>query len=132
MSPCAKHFKKRDAILACLRATKQHPSAEELYTQLKPAIPDLSIGTVYRNLTLFKKQGLAISVATVNGVERFDANVEDHVHFICTKCDAVSDLEMAIPEDLKTAAQSCGAKVHSCCLSFRGTCQSCMQSSHIA
>ena len=128
MNPSTKQFRKRNAILACLRCSKAHPSAETIFAQLKPQIPDLSMGTVYRNLSLFKKQGLAMSVATVNGVERFDGNTEPHVHFICTDCDAVIDLEdMLVPESLAaTAAQSCGGRVTGCQLSFTGICQNCL------
>ena len=54
MEKTTKHFRKRDAILTCLRETDVHPSADWVYAQLKPQIPDLSIGTVYRNLALFK------------------------------------------------------------------------------
>ena len=68
-----KNSKKRGAILECIRSTKTHPSAEWIYTQLKPRIPDLSLGTVYRNLNLFKQEGQLISVGVVNGLERFDA-----------------------------------------------------------
>ena len=127
MEPTKKHFRKRDAILTCLRSTKAHPSAETLFAELKPQIPDLSLGTVYRNLTLFKKQGLAMSVATVNGVERFDGNTQPHVHFICNDCDAVIDLEeMTIPDSLlQTAAQCCGGTIQGCQLSFTGTCRNC-------
>lgn len=127
MEPSAKHFRKRDAILTCLRQSKAHPSAEQLFHQLKPQIPDLSMGTVYRNLTLFKQQGLAVSVATVRGVERFDGNTEPHVHFICTGCDAVIDLEqMQLPESLRTAAAACcGGTVEDCQLSFTGLCRDC-------
>ena len=122
-----KHFRKRDAILHCLQQTKAHPSAETLFTQLKPQIPDLAMGTVYRNLTLFKQQGLISSVATVNGVERFDANTTPHVHFICTHCDAVIDLdEMQVPATLSSAAGSCcGGQVSGCQLSFTGICREC-------
>ena len=103
-----KHFRKRDAILDYLRNTTAHPSAETIYTNLKSQIPDLAMGTVYRNLTLFKQQGLVSSVATVSGVERFDANTDPHVHFICTDCDAVIDLhEMQIPESLHKTAACC-------------------------
>ena len=45
-----KKSRKRDAILACVCSTDTHPTAEWVYTQLKPDIPDLSLGTVYRNL----------------------------------------------------------------------------------
>ena len=129
MAPATKHFRKRDAILNCLRQTKAHPSAETLFTQLKPQIPDLAMGTVYRNLTLFKQQGLISSVATVNGTERFDANTAPHVHFICTHCDAVIDLEeMQVPATLTTAAASCcGGQISECQLSFTGICQECLK-----
>ena len=124
---CKKHFRKRDAILTCLRQTTVHPSAEWIYTQLKAEIPDLSMGTVYRNLTLFRQQGKISCIATVSGVERFDANTNPHVHFICTDCDAVIDLhEMQIPESLAQAAESCsGGKVTECQLSFTGLCPTC-------
>ena len=127
MAQNQKHFKKRDAILDYLRQSKAHPSAETIFTDLKPQIPDLAMGTVYRNLTLFKQQGLVSSVATVRGVERFDGNTAPHVHFICTDCDAVIDLhEMDVPESLSaTAAACCGGTVSGCQLSFTGVCQSC-------
>lgn len=128
MATSTKHFRKRDAILSCLRASKAHPSAETLFTLLKPQIPDLSMGTVYRNLNLFKQQGLAASVATVNGVERFDGNTCPHVHFICNDCSAVMDLEaMEVPASLvSTAAGCCGAQVTGAQLSFTGICQTCL------
>ena len=127
MEARTKHFRKRDAILTCLRQTNEHPSAEWIYSQLKPRIPDLSLGTVYRNLNLFKEQGLAVSVATVKGVERFDGITEPHVHFICTGCDAVTDLEqLRVPESLREAATvCCGGSVESCRLTFTGLCQNC-------
>ena len=122
-----KHFRKREAILACLRSTTLHPGADWVYTQLKPDFPDLSLGTVYRNLTFFKEQGQIISVGTVNGVERFDGNTHPHVHFICTGCDAVIDLpEIAVPQELtESAAMSTGGQVNSCSLTFTGLCSNC-------
>ena len=134
MAIASKHFRKRDAILQSLKSTKTHPSAEMLFAQLKPEIPDLSLGTVYRNLSLFKKEGLAMSVATVSGVERFDGNTHPHVHFICNDCDAVIDLEdMLVPETLsQTAARCCGGEVTGCQLSFTGVCRNCLSKSETA
>lgn len=128
MTPPTKHFRKRDAILTCLKMSHAHPSAEELFTQLKPQIPDLSIGTVYRNLTLFKQQGLATSVATVKGVERFDANTMPHVHFICRECDAVIDLNsICVPQQLTATVEADGGcQVDGCQLSFTGICKNCI------
>ena len=123
-----KHFRKRDAILEYLRGTKAHPSAETIYTDLKHEMPDLAMGTVYRNLALFKEQGLVSTIATVRGTERFDANTDPHVHFICQDCDAVIDLmEMEIPGDLQRAAsQCCGGRADVCNLSFTGVCRTCL------
>lgn len=129
-----KHFRKRDAILNCLRMSREHPSAETLFQQLKTEIPGLSMGTVYRNLNLFKQQGLAMSVATVAGVERFDGNTCPHVHFICNDCGAVIDLEaMQAPDFLSQAAQQCcGGQVTGCQLSFTGICQNCLNKTETA
>ena len=127
MEVSKKHFRKRDAILQYLQSVTDHPSAEKVFTQLKPEIPDLSMGTVYRNLNLFKQQGLAVIVATVKGVERFDGNTDPHVHFICTECGAILDLpEISVPEELNSAvSRSSGGRVDNCQLSFTGLCGKC-------
>ena len=127
MEPRSKHFRKRDAILHYLRQTDAHPSAESVYAGLKATIPDISLGTVYRNLALFKQQGLIQSLGSVNGVERFDANTDPHVHFVCTCCGLVRDLhQMQIPQDLSDeAAIRSGARIRQCQLTFMGECEDC-------
>ena len=129
MERTGKHFRKRDAILNCVRCTTTHPSAEWVYENVRTQIPDISLATVYRNLSLFKEQGLIRSLGTVNGVERFDGNTEPHVHFICQNCDAVIDLsQMAVPESIITqAANEVRGTVDTCQLSFGGVCQTCTQ-----
>ena len=123
----AKQFKKRNAILACLQGTTSHPSAEMVYEMLQKEHPDISLATVYRNLARFKSQGLVTSVATVRGVERFDATTHPHVHFICSSCDAVIDLpRMEIPESLSAEAEATsGCRVQDCRLTFTGLCGKC-------
>ena len=127
MEQTTKQFRKRNAILACVKCTDTHPSADWVYAQLKPEYPDISLGTVYRNLSLFKQQGLIASLGTVSGVERFDGNTDPHVHFICTTCDSVTDLpQMAVPESLSSmAAAQADAKINACHLSFTGVCNRC-------
>ena len=129
MEPKCKQFRKRNAILSCLRSTDCHPSAEMVYEMLQREHPDISLATVYRNLALFKQQGLIQSVATVNGIERFDANVEPHVHFICTNCTAVTDLpQMTVPQELCAIVENAtGGAVMECNLTFTGKCQACCQ-----
>ncbi len=127
MEQNTKHFRKRDAILSYLRHSDQHPSAETIYAELKKEIPDLSLGTVYRNIALFKQKGLIQSLGNVNGVERFDATVVPHVHFICSTCGEIRDLnQLNVPELLcNKAASEAGAVVEQCMLTFYGTCSEC-------
>ena len=129
METCSKQFRKRNAILTCLRSTHLHPSAEMLHEMLQPEHPDISLATVYRNLALFKTQGVIQSLGTVGGIERFDGNTHPHVHFICNRCHAVIDLpQLAVPEQLRSTVESAtGGKVGECQLSFTGKCQSCCQ-----
>ena len=128
MEQATKQFKKRNAILACLRGTDVHPSADWVHAQIKHEYPDISLGTVYRNLALFKQQGVIQSLGTVNGIERFDGNVDPHVHFICQCCDSVIDLpHMEVPPALRASAEnSCGGHIADCQLTFTGTCRNCI------
>jgi Fur family peroxide stress response transcriptional regulator len=87
-----KHSKKRDAILRILRETSLHPSAQWIYDRLRLEMPGLSLGTVYRNLSLFYKEGTALRVGIVNGEERFDAITKPHPHIVCMECNSVFDL----------------------------------------
>ena len=127
MERTSKHFRKRDAILNCVRSTTTHPSADWVFEHVRTEVPDISLATVYRNLSLFKDQGLIASLGTVKGVERFDGNTNPHVHFICTGCGAVVDLpEISVPEELNSAvARSSGGQVDNCQLSFTGLCGEC-------
>ena len=105
-----KNFRKRTAILSYLRQAYEHPSAEMVYNHLKAEIPDLSLGTV-------------------NGVERFDGNIEPHVHFICNGCDAVIDLpQIQAPEELnRQVNQATGGIVEMSHLTFTGYCKECKE-----
>lgn len=123
-----KQFKKRGAILACLRGTQSHPSAEMVYALLQQKHPDISLATVYRNLSLFKSQGLVQSLGTVDGVERFDAVTEPHAHFLCTGCGGVMDLnELELPMALGRNSESAsGCRIDGCQLTFTGLCRDCL------
>ncbi len=91
-----RHSYKRDAILRALMESKLHPTAEQIYTQLKPEIAGLSLATVYRNLSILKQDGVINSVGVVNGEERFDADTSRHAHLICSACGSVTDVETEI------------------------------------
>ena len=94
MEATTKQFRKRNAILSYLRSVTNHPSAEMVFTELKTEIPDLSMGTVYRNLGVLVQEGQIISVGHINGQERYDAVTHAHPHFVCKSCGSVTDLEL--------------------------------------
>lgn len=128
METIRKYSKKRQAILEALRETRTHPTAEWLYARLKPEYPDLSMGTVYRNLSLFKAEGTITSVGVVNGQERFDADTSPHAHFICSTCGRVEDMVLPQP-DAEHFAQLCadgGRQMEGYSLTVTGKCSSCV------
>lgn len=128
-----KYSRKREAILEVIRGTRTHPSAEWIYTQLKPQFPDLSLGTVYRNLALFRKEGEIISIGTVNGQERYDGDTRPHAHFICTCCGAVIDVDMLEggKELDESLAEKTGFRVLGHELIFHGSCSQCTASRQV-
>lgn len=121
--------RKREAILEAIRSTTAHPTAEWIYQQLKPAYPDLSLGTVYRNLAQFRAEGLIISVGVVDGQERYDGNTAPHVHFVCEKCAAVIDIDDLFLDSAQSmaVAEKYGFAVDYQELVFHGTCSQCLQ-----
>jgi Fur family peroxide stress response transcriptional regulator len=92
--------------LATIRGTSSHPGAQWIYEQLKPRIPDLSLGTVYRNIVLFREEGTVISVGVVRGEERFDAITAPHPHWVCEGCGKVVDLPAPSEKVLQLLAGS--------------------------
>jgi Fur family peroxide stress response transcriptional regulator len=124
-----RYSKKREAILNVIRSTDCHPSAEWVYQQLKTTHPDLSLGTVYRNLTFFQEHGDIQSIGVIKGQERFDGIATPHSHFVCKRCGSVSDLpKVELDADLDNAvSQQYGFEVSGHELTFYGQCPNCMQ-----
>ncbi|NMA25977.1 MAG: transcriptional repressor [Clostridiales bacterium] len=121
-----KYSRKREAVLEKIRGTASHPTADWVYEEVRKEIPDISLGTVYRNLAVFKDEGLIISVGVVDGRERFDANTCEHAHFICLGCGSVLDIEADIEAGFnERVAQANGLDIQFRQLSFYGKCGRC-------
>lgn len=133
MEPTKRYSKKREAILEVIRGTAVHPSADWVYQQLKPGYPDLSLGTVYRNLAAFRQEGTIASIGVVKGQERFDGAVEPHTHFICQSCGSVEDFQkLEAPCDLmELAGEEYGVLVDRYQLTFEGICKECLKKEKI-
>ena len=132
MEPVRRRSKKRDAILQCIKESTIHPSAEWIYTQLKDEYPDLSLGTVYRNLALFRESGEIVRVATVNGVDRMDGVTAPHSHFICDECGAVLDIEVSADVIRSNLEKKYGCDIRRTEMIFRGCCSRCRKVNKIA
>ena len=119
--------KKRRAIYEFLRNTKEHPTAEMIFQQLKPLYPELSLGTVYRNLAVLMEDGLVISVGKVDGQERYDARLDLHAHFVCSRCRRVTDIELSPAEYelLGDLDGRLGCDVEFFTLTVQGVCPEC-------
>ena len=123
MQQATRYSPKREAILQCLRSTTCHPSAEWVYAQLKPRIPDLSLATVYRNLARFRSDGAVQVIGSVNGEDRYDGNVTPHGHFICRTCGAVIDLPPIAVDRPELAAIG---REEGYSVTFYGRCNTCL------
>ena len=122
MRPSRNKSKQRDAILSCIQGTVCHPTAQWVFEQLKPRMPELSLGTVYRNLSILREDGQIQSVGFNGGMEHFDGDLHPHAHFFCTVCGRVSDLmEIEIPPAPKVAE----GDIEAVSLCFHGQCHFC-------
>ena len=118
----------REQIYNYLLHTCDHPSAENVYSALKPTMPELSLGTVYRNLALLEEMGLVQKVAHVNDVVRYDACCHNHAHFVCTKCGSVHDFnEVDCNAITSTLNLPDGFTVSSLNLTIKGLCPNCKE-----
>lgn len=129
MERAIRYSKKRVDMLSLIQSTDCHPSAEWVYHQLKPTHPDLSLGTVYRNLIFFQDHGLIQSVGVVQGQERFDGVTTPHSHFVCECCGSVIDLpRVSLDSDLdQSVSRQYGLAVSRHELTFHGLCSACAQ-----
>ena len=112
----------RNCIYQYLCGTKEHPSADMVYSALKESNPGISPSTVYRNLKQLEELGRIIRVSTVNDCERYDANCSDHLHFACENCGRVIDLMDA---DMETAKAACGLPSTIRIRNIYGICEAC-------
>ncbi len=125
-----RYSRKREAIVKLLMSTDSHPTAEWIYSRLKPDIPDLSLATVYRNLSELKQNGEIQGVAFFGGKERFDGDAKQHTHFLCDCCGKIDDIDFTEQsQSLNTLAESlCSGKIDYHSLVFHGKCKHCIAS----
>ncbi|MCM1160974.1 MAG: transcriptional repressor [Roseburia sp.] len=125
-----KYSRQREAIKEFLMERKDHPTADMVYLGLLDKFPNLSLGTVYRNLTLLSDTGEINRLRLGDGVDHFDGNTMPHYHFICEKCGKVMDLETKdFDAAIDLAASSFSGKIKGHVTYFYGECPDCFDNS---
>lgn len=100
-----KYSRQRESIKKFLMSRTDHPTAETIYENLREEYPKISLGTVYRNLSLLTDIGEIRTISTGVGPDRFDGNILPHYHFICRHCGQVIDLNVHELEHINLLAQ---------------------------
>lgn len=124
-----KKSRQRDAIYDFLMTRKDHPTADFIYENVRKTFPNISLGTVYRNLNLLVELGQAQRFSTYDGYDHFDGNPAPHYHFVCNRCRCVLDLDTPADDGLEALASSFfGGKIEGHTVLFNGLCPACMPS----
>ncbi len=117
--------RQRRIILEEVRRQQHHPSAKEVYDAVKVRLPNISLGTVYRGLSVLVELGLICKVEH-GEYARFDANLAEHHHLICTDCDQLLDVEVPLSDPLNTQQfKARGFEVQGYKLELYGLCPTC-------
>lgn len=124
-----KFSRQREAIKEYLANTTEHPTADTVYMKIRAIYPNISLGTVYRNLNLLAEQGEIIKIKCHDGSDRFDGRAKPHYHFVCNNCRSVLDLEMeSIDHINKIAGAGFKGKIEGHETFFYGKCPNCLES----
>ena len=122
-----KYSRQRECIRKNLAGRHDHPTAEMVYSDVREELPRVSLGTVYRNLTLLAELGEARKLTVEGGADRFDGMPQPHYHFVCRKCGCVQNMPLPMVEDLnKKASKVFSGQVESHDIVFYGTCAECL------
>lgn len=123
-----KYSRQRESIKTYLNNTFEHPTADTVYDHVREEYPNISLGTVYRNLNLLADIGEAVKLTAPDGADRFDANTNPHNHFYCMNCHRVIDLEMESIEHItEIASKNFDGIIESHTTTFFGTCGDCLK-----
>lgn len=122
-----KYSRQRESIQEYLNSSCEHPTADTVYINVRQQFPNISLGTVYRNLNLLAELGEAVKIITPNGGVHFDGRTQPHYHFTCNCCGNVYDLELDELDCINEAAgKNFEGIINNHSLMFYGTCKNCI------
>lgn len=120
--PKTRYSKQRQLILDILKSRFDHPTADMVYATALNSCPNISLGTVYRNLKLLVDEGIIDTLETVDKRLHYDGDTSNHIHFVCSKCGKIIDYfeDIAVPTKIKNNNKVTLSK----CV-FYGLCKDC-------
>ena len=124
-----KYSRQRESIKNCLMNRTDHPTADALYLSIREEFPNISLGTVYRNLNLLVELGEIMKFTCGDGSEHFDYTTDQHYHFVCRKCGRIIDLPLSmVRETSEFFTEGMPGRVDTHALFFYGECEDCLES----
>ena len=123
-----KYSRQRECIKEYLISTHDHPTADTVYMHVKKEFPNISLGTVYRNLNLLVELGEICKISTPDGGDRFDGTMTPHYHIFCTECGCVFDLVLDQMDEInKIANTKFDGIIENHSITFYGKCRKCIE-----
>ena len=123
-----RYSSQRDTVLKVVKAARDHPTADTIYSLVRAELPKISLGTVYRNLNLLCENGRLLKVPIPGASDRFDHTLVDHAHAYCTQCGSVTDvLPEALPLLQDALREGSGFQVRQMNLVLEGICPQCQK-----
>ncbi len=123
-----KYSKQREAIKDFLTGNTSHPTADAIYSSIREEFPNVSLGTVYRNLNMLVESGDIRKITFTQGPDHFDYDTTPHYHFICRGCGKIFDIPADIEKVINSAAESkAPGYIESHDLVYYGICKDCME-----
>lgn len=121
-----KTSKQRNLILCVIRSTHCHPTAYWIFECARKEMPNISLGTIYRNLNLLKEEGKIQELRFGNSVSRYDGDLRSHYHVRCIECGEITDVPHVVPlVSGKQVEELTGYRIHTHHLEFIGLCPDC-------
>jgi Fur family transcriptional regulator, peroxide stress response regulator len=116
----------RRAILDAIQASDRHPTAAQIYAQVKASHPRVAFGTVYKALDLLSRTGQILQLEFGDGASRYDRRTDRHDHAVCTNCGKLVDLDVQLPANIEHhASHASGFEISQHTTHFFGLCPEC-------
>jgi Fe2+ or Zn2+ uptake regulation protein len=116
----------RRIVYETIRNTRTHPTADWIFDRVRSRMPKISLGTVYRNLSVLKREGLVREIFGTDRRARYEDNQQPHAHFICTSCGEIRDVDVTPESEWQALKDLVGCEVYEQRMEFLGRCPACV------